>query len=48
MWGIFIVAFRYALERRRQAIQQDLTLAALEATLTPNDPLLGQEHPRAR
>ncbi len=47
-WGLVILAFRYALERRRQAIQQDLTLAALEATLTPNDPLLGQEYPRAR
>ncbi len=51
-WGLVVLALRYALERRRQAVQQDLTLAALEATLTPNDtpndPRLGQESPRAR
>jgi heme exporter protein C len=33
MWGIFLVAFRYALERRRQASEQDAALQAIEATL---------------
>jgi heme exporter protein C len=33
MWGIFLLGFRYALERRRQAAEQDAALRALEATL---------------
>jgi heme exporter protein C len=33
MWGIFIMGFRYALERRRQAAEQDAALHALEASL---------------
>jgi len=33
MWGIFLVGFRYALERRRQAFEQDAALKAIEASL---------------
>ena len=33
MWGIFILGFRYALERRRQAAEQEDALNAIEASL---------------
>jgi heme exporter protein C len=33
MWGIFILVLRYALERRRQACEQDAALEAIEASL---------------
>ncbi len=33
MWGIFILGFRYALERRRQASEQEDALNAIEASL---------------
>jgi heme exporter protein C len=33
MWGIFLLGYRYALERRRQAAEQDAALLAIEATL---------------
>lgn len=33
MWGIFIMFFRFALERRRQIAEQDAALSALEASL---------------
>src|ERR1039458_2316823 len=33
MWGIFLLCFRYALERRRQARDQDAALLAIEASL---------------
>ena len=33
MWGIFILGMRYALERRRQAAEQDAALRAIEASL---------------
>jgi heme exporter protein C len=33
MWGIFITGLRYALERRRQIIEQDNALRAIEATM---------------
>jgi heme exporter protein C len=33
MWGIFLLALRYALERRRQASEQDAALQAIEASL---------------
>jgi heme exporter protein C len=33
MWGIFIMGFRYALERRRQIAEQDAALSALESSL---------------
>jgi heme exporter protein C len=33
MWGIFLLAMRYALERRRQACEQDAALKAIEASL---------------
>jgi heme exporter protein C len=33
MWGIFILAFRYVLERRRQESEQDEALLAIEASL---------------
>jgi heme exporter protein C len=33
MWGIFILVLRYALERRRQATEQDAALQAIEASM---------------
>jgi heme exporter protein C len=33
MWGIFLVCFRYAVERRRQEAEQDAALQAIEASL---------------
>jgi heme exporter protein C len=33
MWGIFLLVFRYALERRRQESEQDAALEAIEASL---------------
>lgn len=33
MWGIFLLAFRFALERRRQLAEQDAALLAIEASL---------------
>jgi heme exporter protein C len=33
MWGIFIMLFRFALERRRQIAEQDAALSAIEASL---------------
>jgi heme exporter protein C len=33
MWGIFVLLFRFALERRRQLAEQDAALQAIEASL---------------
>jgi heme exporter protein C len=33
MWGVFILILRYALQRRRQLIEQDDALVAIEASL---------------
>ncbi len=33
MWGAFLLCFRYALERKRQAAEQDAALRAIEASL---------------
>jgi heme exporter protein C len=33
MWGVFLLVFRFALERRRQASEQDAALIAIEASL---------------
>jgi heme exporter protein C len=33
MWGVFLLCFRYALERRRQQCEQDAALQAIEASL---------------
>jgi heme exporter protein C len=33
MWGLFLLAVRYALERRRQALEQEAALHAIEASL---------------
>ena len=33
MWGIFILLFRFALERRRQLDEQEAALRAIEASL---------------
>jgi heme exporter protein C len=33
MWGVFLVCFRYAVERRRQEAEQDAALQAIEASL---------------
>jgi heme exporter protein C len=33
MWGIFLLVFRYILERRRQESEQDAALQAIEASL---------------
>ena len=41
MWGIFLCAFRFALERRRQRVDHEATLLALESSLPtrfPADP----------
>ncbi len=35
MWGIFICVVRYALERRRQRVNQEATLRALENSIQP-------------
>lgn len=38
MWGIFLLGFRFALERRRQLAEQEAALMALEASLeTPSN-----------
>jgi heme exporter protein C len=39
MWGLFILGFRFALERRRQRADQEATLHSLEASLTEDDGL---------
>jgi heme exporter protein C len=33
MWGAFLMGFRYALERRRQAAEEDAALQAIEASM---------------
>jgi len=33
LWGIFILGFRYSIERRRQATEQEAALHAIEASL---------------
>ena len=33
MWGLFLIGFRFALERRRQLAEQEAALLALEASL---------------
>jgi heme exporter protein C len=33
LWGVFILAFRFALERRRQLAEQEAALQAIEASL---------------
>jgi hypothetical protein len=41
MWGVFLLCFRYALERRRQECEQDAALQAIEASLEiANEPQL--------
>ena len=47
MWGMVILAFRYALERRRQKIEQDEALAEMEASLHLPNGYSSQENPRA-
>lgn len=47
MWGIFLIAFRFALERRRQLQQQENALSLLEASLDPIQPRFMQEPPNA-
>jgi heme exporter protein C len=43
MWGFFLIAFRFALEQRRQIAQQDAALVAIEASLeTPSRPELSE------
>lgn len=37
LWGIFACAFRYAIERRRQAVEQAHAKLALEAALAPRE-----------
>jgi heme exporter protein C len=37
MWGVLIVCMRFALERRRQRLDQEATLRSLEASLNPTD-----------
>ena len=38
MWGVFLVAFRYALERRRQQVNQAAALLAMQAPLYDYQP----------
>ena len=33
MWGVLIILFRFALERRRQMAEQEAALLAIEASL---------------
>jgi heme exporter protein C len=33
IWGVFILLFRFALERRRQLAEQEAALQAIEASL---------------
>jgi hypothetical protein len=33
MWGIFLLLFRYGLERRRQELEQATALRAIEGSL---------------
>jgi heme exporter protein C len=33
MWGLFLLALRYSLERRRQRAEQEAALQAIEASL---------------
>jgi len=33
LWGVFLLAMRYALERRKQQREQDAALQAIEASL---------------
>jgi len=33
MWGVLITGLRYALERRRQSIEQDNAIRAIEANM---------------
>jgi heme exporter protein C len=40
-WGLMVMGFRYAIERRRQLREQDESLRALEATLETT-PLEGE------
>ena len=47
MWGLVVLAFRYALERRRQKIAQDVALAEMESTLNLPNTYLSEEHRRA-
>ena len=47
MWGMVILAFRYALERRRQKLEEDEALAQMEASLNLPNGYHNQENPRA-
>lgn len=49
LWGFFLVAFRFALERRHQRAEQAATLAALEDSIYNDGPLdhLSTETPNA-
>ncbi len=37
MWGVFACAFRFAIERRRQHVEQAATRLALQSALTPRE-----------
>jgi heme exporter protein C len=37
MWGVLLLCMRFALERRRQRLDQEETLRSLEASLSPGD-----------
>jgi heme exporter protein C len=37
LWGVFILSFRYALERRRQRAEQEATLHSIEESLNIHD-----------
>ena len=45
-WGFMILAFRFALERRRQRAEQAATLRALEANIYDDPTLQHLREPR--
>ena len=48
MWGVMILVARYGLERRRQSVEQQATLRALEGQLDPHNAPFGASLPGPR
>ena len=47
MWGIFACAFRFAIERRRQHVEQAATRLAMQSALTPRETFPRHANPEA-
>ena len=47
MWGLFILACRFVLERRRQIVEEERTLHSIEASLFEDNTLTGGSFPEA-